>query len=216
MGKLKQHHIGIAILIVIHLVGLTGTLFYSEEVMKLTPINLLVSLGIVLWFHQPVNKPFVVYLLIVYLCGFTLEYAGISTGKIFGSYFYGEALGIKVLDTPLIIGINWVMLSYCSVNLASLPLAKLNQATKQWMLPLLSAAFMVCMDVLIEQVCQRFDFWYWKNNTIPLQNYTAWFFFSFAFNFLMVRLGVNHQNKVAVALFILQFLFFLGLNLLLE
>ncbi len=214
--QLQKQHIAIGVLIIIHAVGLVGTLFSNEELMKLTPVNLLVSVGIVLWFHQPMNKPFFAYLFIVYVCGFLLEWVGITTGKIFGNYFYGNSLGVKVVDTPLIIGVNWVMLSYCSVNLTGFFFSNMAAAKKTWILPLLSALLMVGMDFFIEQVCQRFDFWYWKNNTIPIQNYTAWFFFSFAFNFLMVRLGIPQQNKVASALFILQFLFFVGLNLLLQ
>ena len=35
----------------------------------------------------------------------------VSYGIIFGNYKYGEILGYKVLGVPLIIGINWCILS---------------------------------------------------------------------------------------------------------
>jgi bisanhydrobacterioruberin hydratase len=213
MLKFPKHHLAILLLVIIHAVGFLGTIFYSDEVMRLTPINLLVSMGLVLWFHEPINRNFITYLIVVYMCGFLLELAGVITGKIFGSYFYGNGLGIKWLDVPLIIGMNWVMLSYCSVCLIARLFKNtlINQALV--LIPLVSAIAMVGVDVLMEQLCQRFDFWYWKGNAIPLQNYTAWFLFSFSFNFLMMRLDVSAKNKIAPALFILQGAFFAGLNL---
>lgn len=214
--KLKAPYIGIAILIILHAVGLIGTAFFDEDLMKLTPINLLISIGVVLWFHDSYNKPFIIYLTIVYVCGYLIELAGITTGKIFGQYFYGNNLGIKLADVPLIIGVNWVMLSYGSMSIVGRLSDKFNALNHQFIAPAVGAFLMVFSDFWIEQLCQRLDFWYWRGNVVPVQNYTAWFLFSFAFNFLFVRLQLNSKNIVAVWLFILQLLFFIGLNLLLN
>ena len=73
---------------------------------------------------------------------------------------------------------------------------------------------MVLVDFFIEQVAPTYDFWYWKNQLVPLQNYTAWFAFAFAFNFLFQRLQIAQNNKVAVWLYGLMLLFFVGLNVL--
>jgi len=206
----------ILFLIIIHVVGFVGTAYFDESMMKLTPINLLVSLGIVLWFHKQPNGYFLAYLLIVYLLGFTIEWAGVETGKIFGQYFYGENLGLKLLDIPLIIGINWVILSYCTMNIIGLAYTKLNLKTNPIIIVFVASLLMVFADFWIEQLCSRFDFWYWKSNIVPLQNYTAWFFFSFAFNYLYLKLGLSMNNKIAVALYILQLTFFIGLGALLN
>ncbi len=214
--KLKAPFIGIAVLIILHAVGLIGTAFFDEDLMKLTPVNLLISIGVVLWFHEIYNKPFIIYLAIVYVCGYLIELAGITTGKIFGQYFYGNNLGIKLADVPLIIGVNWVMLSYGSMSIVGRLSDKFIVLRNQFLAPAVGAFLMVFSDFWIEKLCQRLDFWYWRGNVIPIQNYTAWFLFSFAFNFLFVRLQLNSKNIVAVWLFILQLLFFIGLNLLLN
>lgn len=214
--KLKAPFIGIAVLIILHAVGLIGTAFFDEDLMKLTPVNLLISIGVVLWFHEIYNKPFIIYLAIVYVCGYLIELAGITTGKIFGQYFYGNNLGIKLADVPLIIGVNWVMLSYGSMSIVGRLSDKFIALRNQFLAPAVGAFLMVFSDFWIEQLCQRLDFWYWRGNVIPIQNYTAWFLFSFAFNFLFVRLQLHSKNIVAVWLFILQLLFFIGLNLLLN
>ncbi len=214
--KTKTPFIAIAILVILHTVGLVGTAFFNEDLMKLTPVNLLISLAIVFWFHEDYNKSFVFYLAVVYIFGYLLELAGITSGKIFGQYFYGNNLGLKLADVPLIIGINWVMLSYCSMSAVGVLSIRFTLLKQQFIAPAIGALLMVFSDFWIEQLSQRLDFWYWKNNTIPIQNYTAWFLFSFAFNFLFVRLQLQSTNKVAAALFILQLLFFIGLNVFLN
>lgn len=214
--KTKAPQIAIAILVILHAVGLIGTAFFNEDLMKLTPVNLLISMGIVLWFHEGYSKSFVFYLAVVYTFGYLLELAGITTGKIFGQYFYGNNLGIKLADVPLIIGINWVMLSYCSMSMVGILSNRFDALKHQFVALSIGAVLMVFSDFWIEQLCQRLDFWYWKNNTVPIQNYTAWFLFSFAFNFLFVRLQLHNNNKVAAVLYILQLLFFIGLNVFLR
>ncbi len=211
--NLKAPFIGIVVLIILHAVGLIGTAFFDEDLMKLTPINLLISIGVVLWFHESYSKPFLLYLAIVYVCGYLIELAGITTGKIFGQYFYGNNLGIKLADVPLIIGINWVMLSYGSMSIIGRLSDKFSVLKHQFIAPAVGAFLMVFADFWIEQLCQRLDFWYWRGNVVPIQNYTAWFLFSFSFNFLFVRLQLQSKNIVAVWLYVLQLLFFIGLNI---
>ncbi len=210
--KLKSTHIAIVVLIILHAVGLFGTAYYNENLIKLTPINLLISIALVLWFHVNPNKQFIAYLLIVFLCGYLIELVGIRTGKIFGQYFYGFNLGYKLADVPVVIGINWIMLSYGSMNIVGLLSEKIKLFKNQFMAPLIGATLMVFADYWIELMCNRLDFWYWKGSVIPLQNFTAWFLFSFAFNFLFVRLQLPNKNIVAASLYIIQVLFFIGLN----
>jgi putative membrane protein len=168
----------------------------------------------VLWFHQEYDARFLLYAIIVFVNGFLLEWIGVTTGKVFGVYFYGNNLGYKLFDIPVVIGINWLMLSYSSMNVAQLLIQRANLLKhKEWLLPLIGAVLMVAVDIWIEQVCSRLDFWYWKDQVVPLQNYTAWFLFSFAFNYLFVKMEVKTGNKVAVLLYLLQLLFFIGLNL---
>src|SRR5689334_23098853 len=46
---------------------------------------------------------------IVYALTLAAEVIGVATGAIFGAYSYGEVLGFKLLEVPLIIGLNWVV-----------------------------------------------------------------------------------------------------------
>jgi putative membrane protein len=51
---------------------------------------------------------------LIAVAGFFIEAIGVNTGLIFGNYVYKTTLGWKFLETPLIIGVNWILLT-CSV-----------------------------------------------------------------------------------------------------
>lgn len=211
---MSAKNVWIAVLVIVYAVGLFGTLYVNESLMRLTPANLLLSAGVLFWFHNPLNKSFLTYAGIVFVMGFVLEWVGVETGKIFGQYFYGENLGVKLLDIPLIIGLNWLILSYCTTSVVSQWMSAVSEKFKPFVIPAVAALIMVFIDYWIEQVAPRYDFWYWKDQAVPLQNYTAWFFFAFAFNFLFVRLKLFSYNPIALPLLLLQAVFFIGLNLL--
>lgn len=197
------------VLIILYAVGAIGSTLGGLDLFHLTPVNLLLSAALLFAFHPTNEKPLLVYAVVVFVCGFLLEWAGVETGRIFGSYFYGENLGVKWFDIPIIIGLNWLLLSYCSSVVAA-NLLKNRTSNPLW-LALAAAGLMLLVDVFIEQVAPRVDFWYWKNNLVPVQNYTAWFVFSFAFNFLFFRLHISTRNPIATILYVLQLLFFVAL-----
>jgi putative membrane protein len=88
--------------------------------------------------------------------GFFVEVVGINTGYLFGQYTYGETLGYKWLDVPLMIGVNWWILTYSTGILARyLPLPAIGRAV-------VAAVLMVGLDACIEPVAVRFDFWQWQ------------------------------------------------------
>ncbi len=211
--NINKQLIAIVVLVILYTVGIVGTLFYSDSLLSLTPVNLLVGAALVFWNHKLLNTNFVIYAVVVFVAGFLIELAGITTGKIFGQYFYGNNLGVKLLDVPLVIGINWLVLSYATMSLVQPLSAKVSVKWQPVVLALISAAAMVMVDALIEPLCQRLDFWYWRGSVAPLENYTAWFMFSFAFNFLGFKLQVAENNQVAKVIILAQVLFFAALNI---
>lgn len=199
------------ILPLMYLAGIIGlnTPLLSPYFRLLTPYNLLASLALLLVFHTDWRRSFVYYCLLAFSVGFLVEVAGVHTGLVFGAYAYGPTLGFKVAEVPLVIGTNWLMLTYLCGNLADrLPGGILLKV-------LVAAALMTLLDVLIEPVAIRLDFWQWQEATIPLQNYVAWYAVSAALFFVFFSLPFKKTNTVAPLLLALQFLFF-GLNSLLH
>jgi putative membrane protein len=194
-------------LLIIYAVGVVGITCYPDRFISLTPFNLLLTCALLMVYH-PVNNPqFIRYAIFLFTAGFAVEMLGVQTGKIFGNYYYGYALGYKLKDVPLIIGVNWVMLILATHSIAH----KLSQ--HMFIGSAIGAALMVFLDYFIEQVASQYAFWHWHQDVIPLQNYIAWFIISFLFHGLGYVLNFKKENSMAVFIFVLQLSFFIILNL---
>jgi putative membrane protein len=199
------------VLSVLYIVGVIGILLpLHPDFILLTPANLLVSTLILLWYHAPrwENRT-IAFLVICYFTGFLAELAGVQTGLIFGNYIYGEVLGPKILGTPLMIGVNWILLTYTAgitTNRFFPTLPPIGRAV-------IAASAMVALDVLIEPMAVKYGMWSWVGGHIPLKNYFGWMGVALPLQYLFAsRLG-DTVNKVAMPLFICQVLFFGALNM---
>jgi putative membrane protein len=103
----------------------------------------------------------------------------------------------------LLIGINWAILLYCTAQFSKFKNSIVNA--------LFGALLMVLLDYFIEQNAAKFDFWYWKNAIIPLQNYIAWFIISFLLNLLVQKHLSQKPNFTAKAFYLVEFAFFAAL-----
>ena len=206
--KLSKSTLSILILAILYLVGILGVrLNIHEDFLLLTPFNLLSSLALVLWNHPKWDTFTKVYLIICFCVGFLAEVIGVQTGLIFGSYHYGPVLGWQLWDTPLMIGVNWALLAYCSGVVVSSLVPHWHWIIKGT----LSALLMVGLDVLIEPVAIRYDFWTWEQHAPPLQNFIGWFLVALPLLLLFHYQFKKINNKVAIALFIMQIIFFASL-----
>lgn len=195
----------IGVMIIFYVVGTIGILLpLHKDFILLTPFNLLLSLGLVLAYHQEERSKMAWLLLGCYLWGWLVEMLGVNTGLIFGEYTYGKVLGPKILGTPLMIGVNWALLIYCAgcwTNRFFLHLHWIWKAA-------FTSILMVMLDLLIEPVAMQYGFWDWENSVIPIQNYIAWFFVALPLAAFFARLFPRLTNIVARVLFIIQIVFF--------
>lgn len=206
----SQPWIGMAILIIFYTIGVVGIGFLGgANFILLTPLNLLLSLAVVLFYQPSWSNAKVWTLLVCYLVGYGMEVIGVNTGVIFGEYQYGPVLGPKIFDTPLMIGVNWVLLVYASGMFIHWLLPKQSFLVQA----LISASTMVLLDIIIEPVAIHYNFWTWAGPTIPLKNFIAWWIISFGLLLLFHKAFKNEQNKVARTLLFLQFAFFAILNI---
>ncbi|MGM0567250.1 MAG: carotenoid biosynthesis protein [Bacteroidota bacterium] len=198
-----------AVIGIVYLVGILGMSIPETRGLfqQLTPVNLLFAGFMLFLFHRPYSlKPALLFLL-VFLGGFGVEVAGVQTGLVFGSYAYGEALGLKIAGTPLLIGLNWLMLIYMVYHLLQ------DLETSFFLKSIIGALMMVAYDLLLEPVAIRLDFWQWGGGAIPLQNYLAWFGISFVFLLIWNLAKAKTTNPVSNTLLATQMSFFLILNL---
>lgn len=186
-------------------IGLNAS-FSRELFVALIPFNLLVTSLILFLFHRPWNVTFALILFSIGLTGWMAEWFGTSTGLLFGNYQYGNALGFKVLETPILIGLNWVLLSYTVWNM--LTFYRLRFAVRI----IMAIVVMVTLDIFIEPVAMDTEMWSWKNDTVPLQNYIGWAGVSLIVFLIWSLFKETEENPLAAPIILLQFLFFAVMN----
>lgn len=199
----------IGLLLIFYTVGIVGLSLegYRAEFLSLSFFNLALSFVLLLIGRHIHSFRLYAFILFAFVVGVGVELIGVHTGYLFGDYTYGESLGIKFYDVPLIIGINWGMLAIISASIAKrFQLNKYVQA-------IVAALFMLLLDVLIEPVAMVSDYWTWEGDVIPLFNFVCWFGVALLLQFVYFGLNLAEKNKVAVALYCIQFVFFVILNI---
>lgn len=193
---------------IIYLVGIIGHLIPSLIVyMKmLTPLTLLLTGGVV--FISTLNKSesnFLYWAVITYLITFSLEVIGVKTGIVFGSYWYGETLGLKFLNVPLIIGFNWILVILGAIILC------LKYIKNPVYISLISALLATLFDFFLEPTAIKLGYWNWSSVSVPIQNYLAWFIISLLFAVLYFQMKIKVRNDLPAKFFLTQLLFFITL-----
>jgi bisanhydrobacterioruberin hydratase len=207
MNWSRKYWFSAIIMVLFHLVGWIGmntgvhTFFFEH----LSWANLLLSFILLLWCHESVAEYFrlIVFVFVVFLIGMVVEIVGVRTGNIFGAYHYTSVLGPGILGVPLIIGVNWAMLTYTSAVISSLI------PTPKWARVVSGALIMVICDVLLESFAIRHHFWVWEGTAgPPLTNFIGWLFVSSISNIIFVKLIPDTRNKLA-SFYLLVFFIFL-------
>jgi putative membrane protein len=199
----------LVLLYLIYLVGIIGHFFAvtREYMFRLTPITLFIS-SLLVTLSIVDNKRLVLWLVITYLVTLTLEIFGVKTGLVFGEYYYGDILGLKFFDVPIIIGLNWVIIIWGGILFSKIITPNPFGAA------VATGALALLFDIFLEPIAISFGYWSWENYLVPIRNYFAWFIIAFAFSYIYSRLDIRTSSKVPIHLFFIQLFFFLVLNLL--
>ncbi len=198
----------VAIVIIFHLVGLIGFLIpsFHRTFLSLVPYHLLLMFLIIILSYNGEKKILFLFIAGIFLCGYMVEVLGVKTLQIFGNYAYGETMGPKIADVPLLMGANWVLLIF-SVG----QMVKEIKIRSSILTSLIGSALLVLLDFFMEPVAMKFDYWQWYDNVIPIQNYVAWFIISIILLKFYYALHLKQQKYIGIMLFISQLVFFVVL-----
>lgn len=201
--KTSTAKISVGLIWLFHFSGLLGILFIDRELfLETTPVNLFITI-VLLFVNLPdVNKKVLLSAAVAFVVGMGVELLGVNFGLIFGQYVYGDNLGVKVGGVPLLIGANWVMLTFITgaVGAAFFQRAVFSAA--------FGALLMVLLDLVIEPVAPKFDYWEFANDTAPLSNYIGWFLVAFPIQWVYQTQVKQKDNAFSFHLVLIQFLFF--------
>ena len=213
-GYLAEKEIETKIFIsIFYTVGIFGMLVPASFPLftKLVPLALILNFLALSLFHPDIlSKKSLLVFLFIYLLSFTIEVAGVNTGLLFGKYQYGNSLGIKLFNTPIIIGLNWLLLVY--ITSSAVERFRVNTILKI----VLASSFMLVYDIILEQVAPKLDMWYFKVAAVPLQNYVAWFVISLILQSVIKLNRIRTENKLSLIILVSQLLFFLLLVIFLK
>lgn len=195
-----------AVFIVLFGVGIIGFRIPDLQpyFLALLPAFLVFVLILLLYGHQNWSRKFGLWLIGVFTFGWTVEWIGVNSSMIFGNYEYGDTLGPELNEIPWIIGINWLILTYCCKDIA-------DRVFKHPALQIIFASLlMVLLDILIEPVAIKFDFWRWPSDMVPVKNYLGWFGISLLLFGSTYFLNLHWKNRGSVVLYFCLFFFFLS------
>lgn len=158
-----------SVIVILHLVGMIGMLSpWREFFIPLTPANLLLSMMALFAVIQPRTPVKALSLLAIFSIGFLAEWVGVHTGLLFGEYTYGKTLGLKISEIPLLIGVNWILVTASAYSIAR------GIGNSRLFRIVFATVLMVALDYFIEPVAMELDFWTWEGNVIPFKNYIGW------------------------------------------
>ncbi len=193
-----------------HVSGAVGMVFFSRETfVSMTPLNLSIMFVLLLINGSSFSKPLMLGFIISFFTGLFAEMIGVHTGLLFGNYSYGDAMSVKLMNVPILIGINWFVVVFCSYVIVTryLPVSIGPVATSA-----LAALMTTGFDWLMEPVAVTLGFWSWQDAHIPIFNFICWFVISFLLIRVFIRIKVPTANPFALYLLLIQAAFFLFLR----
>jgi len=194
-------------LILVYISGSIGFVINPTFFGPFTPYTLLLTCFVFL-IHSPLSdKKFLFAFFSIAFLGFIIEVIGVKTGLVFGKYSYGDGLGFKLLDVPLIISINWAMLIFVGIRIVS------GIFANKIMSLVVAAILVTLIDLLIEQVAPKLDFWQFEGGFPGLHNYLGWIGVAFFTSYFFYPTIIKGNRSVSLILLILQIIFFTSLYL---
>ena len=217
--------ISVFIALLFHVSGMLGILVsdHAAWFVSNTPLNLWIMFVLLLWNQPSLSAKFWYFFIVAFVTGMLSEIIGVNTGLLFGSYFYGKAMGPGLMDVPFTIGMNWFVVVFCAGTVMTILHRWLqHQFLKEGegipkrienLAFVIDAALVaVLFDWLMEPVAVKLGFWTWLSLDIPVYNYVCWFIVSAGLLVLFRKWEQPKANPFALHLLCVQVLFFLTLR----
>jgi len=198
----ELRYFSIFIVWLVNISGFFGILSDEKDFfLSSSPYVLTMTLFLLL-VNNTIDKKFLPRLFFIFLLGLSVEIIGVNFSFFFGEYKYGENLGVKIFDVPIVIGFNWVLLIILTGNFANriFPKSIIGKV-------LFGSTMMILLDLLIEISAPKLDYWEFTINPVPFSNYFWWFVFSIIFH-LIYQSNNNKEFLVSSNILVIHFLFF--------
>lgn len=218
----QKTNIALFLALLFHVSGAIGMLLtpYKDWFIGNTALNLVLMNVLLVVAHKERTAGFWIFAALCFVTGMATEMIGVNTGLLFGTYSYGETLGIKLYGVPLLIGVNWFMAVFCSGTIiyrmnewvyARIGAGPMPSKAAQVSIFVFDAALLTTFfDWVLEPAAIQLGYWQWQpEGVVPVYNFLCWFLISAVLLVCYRLIPFNRDNQFAVHLFIIQVLFFL-------
>jgi len=199
--------ISVFIIWLFHLCGMVGISYGNKDFfLAFTPINLFISFVLLFVNQKQLESKELKSAFLIFFIGMVSEILGVNYGLIFGDYVYLDNLGVKILGVPVLIGVNWIILTFITGSLSSFIFKN------KYVSILMGAILMIGLDLLIEPVAPLLGFWIFDLQKVPLQNYLGWFIIGMITQALFQFKIAEKELTFSTHLLIINAIFFAFLN----
>ena len=199
--------ISVFIIWLFHLCGMVGISYGNKEFfLAFTPINLFISFVLLFVNQKQLESKELKSAFLIFFIGMISEILGVNYGLIFGDYVYLDNLGFKIFGVPVLIGVNWIILTFITGSLSSFIFKN------EYVSILMGAILMIGLDLLIEPVAPLLGFWIFDLQKVPLQNYIGWFVIGIITQALFQFKIAEKELTFSTHLLIINAIFFAFLN----
>ena len=199
--------ISVFIIWLFHLCGMVGISYGNKDFfLAFTPINLFISFVLLFVNQKQLESKELKSAFLIFFIGMVSEILGVNYGLIFGDYVYLDNLGVKILGVPVLIGVNWIILTFITGSLSSFIFKN------KYVSILMGAILMIGLDLLIEPVAPLLGFWIFDLQKVPLQNYLGWFVIGMITQALFQFKIAEKELTFSTHLLIINTIFFAFLN----
>ena len=199
----ELRYFSIFIVWLVNISGFFGILSDQKDFFLSSSPYVLTMTLFLLVLNNSIDKKFLTRLFFIFLLGLSVEIIGVNFSFFFGEYKYGDNLGVKIFDVPVVIGFNWVLLIILTGNFA-------NRVFQKSIIGkvLFGSIMMILLDLLIEISAPKLDYWEFALNPVPLSNYFWWLIFSILFH-IIYQINIKKKEYVlSQNILLIHFLFF--------
>jgi len=123
------------------------------------------------------------FIAICLIVGNIFENVGVATGFPFGRYYFTDAMGPKLFQVPILLGLAYVGMGYLSWTLGTVIVGALQPSltgARVVTAPLIASCIMVAWDLANDPVWANINrLWVWPNGGayfgVPLTNFLGWY-----------------------------------------
>jgi uncharacterized membrane protein len=190
---------------IIHIAALVGiALGYEDFFLPKSPFTLLYLLFLMIFFYKIDSQKTVLLFSVFMVTGIAVEWIGVHTGSLFGDYYYGKNFGPKIDGIPILIGVNWAILTFTTHVIAK------KFLSSRIAIIALGAFLMVGLDYFLEQICDFSGFWHFDGGA-GWFNYICWFLIAAILQAIALQFKLTGNKLISYHLYGVQLFFTIGL-----